>query len=290
MASVGIKDAGDFDNGKIIGSQYFQMTIHSSRQQRASSESAYFSAFDYLPNLTIFTHTIGKKILFDSRKKAVGILVENTQIPFTLEVAKEVILSAGAFQSPQLLMVSGVGPKDTLEQYDIPVVYNNPNVGQNMVDHVWFGPSVRVKLETASKWNDDPEYRLSVYEAYREHQEGPLTSNGGDFGAFEKVPDDLRKNFTKAALQDLAAYPDDYPEIEVSKLLRISITRPSRLSLGANLNQVRGRPNLPRQFPFPSTLRRLPIRLDRRSAHGANIPWQHHDPLLRHARRARHQP
>lgn len=231
MASVGIFDAREFDNGKILGSQYFKVTIDSIRQQRASSESAYLSAFDDLPNLTIFTHTLGSKVLFDSQKKVVGVVAENTNIPFTLKVKKEVVLSAGSFQSPQLLMVSGVGPKDILEQHNIPVVYDNPNVGQNMVDHVWFGPSVRVKLETASKWNDDPEYRLSVYEAYREHHEGPLTSNGGDFGAFEKVPEGLRKTFTKAALQDLAAYPDDYPEIEVIAPLSVSSSCLSKESM-----------------------------------------------------------
>jgi choline dehydrogenase-like flavoprotein len=112
-------------------------------------------------------------------------------------------------------MVSGVGPRDALEQYDIPIVYENPNVGQNMMDHVWFGPAVRVNLETASRWNNDPEYLRSVYEAYWENQEGPLTSNGGDFGAFEKIPEDLRKGFTKQALEDLAEYPDDWPDVEV---------------------------------------------------------------------------
>jgi choline dehydrogenase len=137
MDSIGIKDAGDFDNGEILGSQYLQMTIHSSRQERASSETAYLSAFGDLPNLTIFTHTIAKKLIFDDQKKAVGVVVENTHIPFTLMVTKEVILSAGAFQSPQLLMVSGVGPKDLLQRHGILVVHDNPNVGQNLIDHVW---------------------------------------------------------------------------------------------------------------------------------------------------------
>lgn len=214
MATVGIKDAGDFDNGKILGSQYFKLTISSPQQQRASSESSYLSAFKDLPNLTLYTHTLGKKILFDDQQNAIGVVAENTNMPFTLKATNEVILSAGAFQSPQLLLVSGIGPKATLEAHKIPILHENPNVGQNMVDHVWFGPAVRVKLETNSRWNDDPDYRLSVYGAFHKDREGPLTSNGGDFGAFEKVPDDLRENFTKAALKDLAAYPDDYPEIE----------------------------------------------------------------------------
>jgi choline dehydrogenase len=278
MASVGIKDAGDFDNGKILGSQYFKLTISSPQQQRASSESSYLSAFKDLPSLTLYTHTLGKKVLFDDENNAIGVVVENTNMPFTLKATNEVILSAGAFQSPQLLMVSGIGPKATLEAHNIPVLHDNPNVGQNMVDHVWFGPAVRVKLETNSRWSDDPDYKLSVYEAFHKNHEGPLTSNGGDFGAFEKIPDDLRENFTKAALGDLAAYPDDYPEIEVSRSPSMTTTfRPKAFTL--TFYQVRCGPHLPRRFPLPPACRRIPIRVHRRRPHGAHLAGQHDDPL-----------
>lgn len=214
MKAIGIQDAGDFDNGKILGSQYMKTTIDATLQQRASSESAYLSAFKDLPNLTIFTHTIGTKVLFDKYKRATGVVAENTGMPFTLTVNNEVILSGGAFHSPQLLMLSGVGPAEILKEHGIPVVHDNPHVGQNLSDHVWFGVSIRTKLETASRWNDDLDYRLRLFEEFRQSHEGPLTSNGGDFAAFEKVPDDLRKDFTDAALQDLAAYPKDWPDIE----------------------------------------------------------------------------
>jgi choline dehydrogenase len=285
MDSIGIKDAGDFDNGKILGSQYFQMTIHSSRQERASSETAYLSAFGDLPNLTIFTHTIGKKLIFDDQKKAVGVVVENTHIPFTLMVTKEVILSAGAFQSPQLLMVSGVGPKDLLQRHGIPVVHDNPNVGQNLIDHVWFGPSVRIKLETASRWYDDPEYRLRLYDTYRQNHEGPLTSNGGDFGAFEKVPEDMRQNMTESAREALAAYPDDWPEIEVSNTY-LDFDFPSNKSiLGSVVNKapVCRRSHLFGQLPNPSTFRRLSVRLHRCGPHGPGISRKHHHSFRGHA-------
>ena len=214
MHAVGIKDAGDFDNGSILGSQYMKTTIDASLQQRASSESAYLSAFDDLPNLTIFTHTSGSKVLFDKYKKATGVVAENTGIPFTLKVKNEVILSGGAFHSPQLLMLSGVGPSEVLKDFDIPIVHNNPHVGQNLSDHVWFGVSIRTKLETASLWNYDLDYRLRVFQDFSQHHEGPLTSNGGDFAAFEKVPHDLRDDFTESAIQDLDAFPKDWPDIE----------------------------------------------------------------------------
>ncbi|KAH8704558.1 putative versicolorin B synthase [Phaeosphaeriaceae sp. PMI808] len=214
MQAVGIKDAGDFDNGKIMGSQYMKLTIDASLQQRASSESAYLSAFNDLPNLTIFTHTIGSKVLFNKYKKVTGVVAENTGIPFTLTVKNEVILSGGAFHSPQLLMLSGIGPAEILSEYDIPMIHDNPHVGQNLSDHVWFGASVRTKLETASRWNDDLGYRLQAFQEFSQNHRGPLTSNGGDFAAFEKVPDELRKRFTDVTLRELSAFPNDWPDIE----------------------------------------------------------------------------
>lgn len=104
---------------------------------------------------------MAKKIIFDSNKKAIGVAVESGLSSFTLTANMEVILSAGAFQSPQLLMVSGVGPKYQLDALGIPVVADRPGVGQNLQDHVFFGPSYRVKDTTATKVANDPLYLLS---------------------------------------------------------------------------------------------------------------------------------
>ena len=94
---------------------------------------------EYLVNLKVYTETLARKIVFDSNKKAVGVEVQSLGLPYTIHASKEVIVSAGAFQSPQLLMVSGVGPRETLENLDIEVVSELPGVGQNMWDHILFG-------------------------------------------------------------------------------------------------------------------------------------------------------
>ncbi|MGG6498183.1 UNVERIFIED_CONTAM: GMC family oxidoreductase N-terminal domain-containing protein, partial [Bacteroidetes bacterium 56_B9] len=74
------------------------------------------------PNLRVFTLTKAKKILFEN-KRATGVRVTSGGfIPYTIRARKEVILSAGAFQSPQLLMVSGIGPASTLRRFNIPVI------------------------------------------------------------------------------------------------------------------------------------------------------------------------
>ena len=70
----------------------------------------------------------------------------------TLSATKEVIISAGAFQSPQLLMVSGIGPSEQLEAHGIDVIANRPGVGQNMWDHPFLAPTYRVQVTTFTKF------------------------------------------------------------------------------------------------------------------------------------------
>jgi choline dehydrogenase len=93
---------------------------------------------------------MAKKILF-TKTKATGVQVQSNGATTNLQANKEVIVSAGVFQSPQLLMVSGVGPKATLEKLNIPVVADRPGVGQGMQDHVFFGPSYRVNVPTITR-------------------------------------------------------------------------------------------------------------------------------------------
>lgn len=97
--------------------------------------------------MEIWTSTLAKRILFGGDKKAIAVEVHSKGIHYTLKARKEVIVCAGAFQSPQLLMVSGIGH---LEESDIEVVVDRPGVGQNMQDHIFFGPAYRVKVDTLS--------------------------------------------------------------------------------------------------------------------------------------------
>ncbi|MFP3548186.1 GMC family oxidoreductase N-terminal domain-containing protein, partial [Rhizobium sp. SIMBA_035] len=75
-----------------------------------------------------------RRIVFDGNR-AVGVEVTRAGNVETVWAKKEVILSAGAFQSPQLLMLSGIGPKDELQRHGIDVVADLPGVGQNLQDH-----------------------------------------------------------------------------------------------------------------------------------------------------------
>lgn len=131
FSELNISTIEDFNSGSLIGAQYTTTTIDPSGEQRASSEETFLEACAGRSNLKVYQLTMAKKIVFDSNLSATGVEVEAAGVlPLTIKATKEVILSAGAFQSPQLLMVSGIGPQATLDQYGIQVLVDNPNVGQ----------------------------------------------------------------------------------------------------------------------------------------------------------------
>ncbi|KAF2758892.1 alcohol oxidase [Pseudovirgaria hyperparasitica] len=213
---VGMPIAQDFNSGTLRGGQYCSSTIIPTDQHRGSSDKTYLAAASARPNLKVFQLTMAKQITFNGNKKATGVLVEAAGLlPFVISARKEVILSAGAFHSPQLLMVSGIGPAATLKEFNIPVLVNNPNVGQNMWDHVFAGPSYRVALETFTRLANDLVYVGEQFIAnYTLAQEGPLTNPVSDWLAWERVPARFKNKFSLEAKAQLAYFPEDWPEIE----------------------------------------------------------------------------
>lgn len=216
FAAIGIGEAPDFNSGSLMGAQYCTSTIRPVDQTRSSSAAFLKSAvLGNLSNLKVYTGTRAEKILFDSNKKATGVRVKTGILaPYTLFASKEVVISTGAFQSPQLLMVSGVGPRGELEPHGIPVISNVPGVGQNMWDHPTFGPSYPVDLITLTKEARDPIYLADQLFRYTSNQSGPLTNPVADFLAWEKMPNPLRSQYSPSTLAKLSQFPSDWPEVE----------------------------------------------------------------------------
>ena len=117
---------------------------------RMSTLLTYINPNRHRLNLTIKANVLATGIIFDG-KKATGVAVESGGEEFTVE-GEEIILSAGAVQSPQLLMLSGVGPADHLRSLGIQVVHDLPGVGKNMKDH----PGVAVRLTVKEGFPMDP--------------------------------------------------------------------------------------------------------------------------------------
>lgn len=131
LEQIGIHPINGFTSGKLFGSSYLINTIDHTTGARESSETAFLQPALGRPNLIVYDSTLARQVLFRNRT-AIGVQVDTQGKIYNLSAKKEVILSAGVFQSPQLLMVSGVGPAATLKQYNIPVVADRPGVGQNM--------------------------------------------------------------------------------------------------------------------------------------------------------------
>ncbi|EMR85826.1 hypothetical protein ACHAPC_007602 [Botrytis cinerea] len=217
LGEIGINDIQDFNTGSLMGKQYCSSTIDPSSQKRESSQTAYYdSTVQKRSNLKVYSLTTAQKVLFDNDKKATGVRVTSLGfIPYTINARKEVIMSAGAFQSPQLLMLSGIGPKDTLAKWNIPAISILEGVGQNMWDHIFFGPTYRVKVQTLTRLANDLIYTAAQFIGpYLIQKIGPLTNPICDYLGWEKLPSSLRDSFSSSTLNDLAQFPPDWPEIE----------------------------------------------------------------------------
>lgn len=156
---------------------------------------------------------MAKKVLFKNTNQASGVRVETLGIPYTLTARKEVILSAGAFQSPQLLMVSGIGPRSTLQKFNIPVIKDLPGVGQNMQDHVMFGVTNEVNVTTATTLVSNLAAAAEAAISYVSGL-GALTAPGFGVLGWEKLPAASRASLSAATLEALTTLPNDWPEVE----------------------------------------------------------------------------
>lgn len=216
MSEVGIEEVEDFNSGSLMGHQYCAMTIQQADASRSSSESAFLQTGFKFGSWTVYQFAMAKKIIFDADHRATGVVVEQGN-QFILSASREVILCAGAFQSPQLLMVSGVGPAEIIHAHGIDLVVDLPGVGQNMWDHVFFGPSYGVNVPTLGMLDNDLSLLLAQVELWLLGGNGILTNPSTDYIAFEKLPKASRSIFSPRNEQDLAWFPSDWPEVEVGR-------------------------------------------------------------------------
>lgn len=214
LEESGMLAINGFNGGKMLGSAYATFTINPINAERSSSESSFLHAALKNTTLQVYKQTLAQQILFSSSKTAIGVSVSTGGLKYTLSAKKEVVVSAGAFQSPQLLMVSGIGPNAILQKLNIPVVKDLPGVGQNLWDQPWFGSSFRVNVPTASPLQGNPAAYAEAIQAYITRATGPLSiSSGGIFG-WEKLPNATRATLSPSTLAALSQFPADWPELE----------------------------------------------------------------------------
>lgn len=123
----------DFNGAHLEGVGLFPVTVKNS--QRCGSAQAYLLDGKNRPNLTILSKSQATKILFEG-KRAIGVRIIHQGQEMDISARHEVILSAGAINSPTLLLQSGIGPQAELEKHQIPIVHLLPGVGKNLHDHL----------------------------------------------------------------------------------------------------------------------------------------------------------
>lgn len=139
MNALNIPSSEDSLAGVNYGAWNMVCSIDPSQQTRSYAASAYYAPIASRKNLHVFTNTTVLKVLLekgDSDLRATGASVCHDQHICELQARREVILSAGTIQSPQLLEISGIGARGVLEAAGIEVKLENKNVGENLQDHM----------------------------------------------------------------------------------------------------------------------------------------------------------
>ncbi|KAL8827722.1 MAG: hypothetical protein Q9170_006899 [Blastenia crenularia] len=158
----------DHNSGDTLGISVCQLSTRNGH--RVTASEAFLSSRP--SNLTIMTNAAVTKISLQG-KKAVGVQVGEKQI----FAKREVILSAGAVDSPKLLLLSGIGPSDDLKKLDIPIVQDLPGIGKNLHDHMHIFLITTQKPEShhRSSYIDSPEKLQEARKQYAVDQTGPLS-------------------------------------------------------------------------------------------------------------------
>lgn len=184
-AENGIPTNPDFNGASQEGAGFFQTTTR--RGRRASTAVAYLRPARQRGNLRVKTSALAQRILFDGRR-AVGVSYKQGGTVRSARARKEVLVCSGAYNSPQLLQLSGVGPADLLRQHGIDMVLDAPGVGHDLQDHM----QVRMVMRCAQPitLNDivaSPARKLWAGLQYATLRKGPLTIAAGTAGAFFKT-------------------------------------------------------------------------------------------------------
>lgn len=183
----------DFASGGGIGVTQAVESIRASNRTRSYA----YNTFGYLannrPNFELHHDAWASKIGF-TNKKADSVTYNDTLTGTMHNLrAKEIVVTAGGINSPQLLMLSGVGPADRLRELGIPLVQDTPQVGQNLYDHHYavMEYTATPEVDTVWQWRDNATRGAIERERYERNGDGLLGTVGGDVFGARRLPDSV---------------------------------------------------------------------------------------------------
>jgi choline dehydrogenase len=218
-SELGIPRNDDFNGARQEGAGYYQLFTRNG--WRCSSATAYLRPAQRRPNLRVKTDAHVTRILFEGTRAA-GVRYRQRGVDREVRAAREVIVSAGSVQSPQLLQLSGVGPAELLEPFGIAVVKDLPGVGENLQDHLQL--RVMYKCTKPITTNDDlASWARSVKIGLQwlVARTGPLAIGINQGGLFARVlpgsrTPDVQFHFATLSAELAGAKPHPWPGFTMS--------------------------------------------------------------------------
>lgn len=186
---AGIERTDDFNDGDNAGIGYFDVNQRSG--WRWNTSKAFLRPAKSRPNLTIWTEAQVERLTFergdDGALSCNGAVVNRAGTPVTVTAKREVILSAGAVNSPQILQLSGIGPADLLRQHGINVVLDAPHVGENLQDHLQIRAVYKVQgTRTLNTLANSLWGKAAIGLEYMFKRTGPMSMAPSQLGAFTR--------------------------------------------------------------------------------------------------------
>ena len=215
-AAAGIPRAADLNGADNTGAGLTPVSVR--RGRRFSVVDGYLRPALRRPNLTVVTGARATRLLVErGRARGVAYLLDGHEEEAGAD--REVVLAAGAIDTPRLLLLSGIGPPDELERHDIPVVHASPEVGRNLRDHLANGVLAAVDGETLYT-AERPRHLLSWLVGGR----GPLASNVAEAAAFVRIDreapaPDLELIFAPVLFEEEGTVPPSQDGVTVAAVL-----------------------------------------------------------------------
>jgi choline dehydrogenase-like flavoprotein len=187
--AAGIPRTDDFNTGDNEGVGYFQ--VNQRRGWRWSTASAFLKPARHRANLTVLTGAQAEGLILDGHR-ATGVRFRKDGQPAMATAAREVILSAGAIGSPQLLMLSGIGPGAHLRDHGIEIIHDAPGVGSNLQDHLQLRCAWQVTgVATLNQLSATLFGKARIALEYALKRSGPMSMAPSQLGAFARSGPDV---------------------------------------------------------------------------------------------------
>ncbi|MFM0023656.1 GMC family oxidoreductase [Paraburkholderia azotifigens] len=194
---AGYKRTDDFNGAQFEGAGIYD--VNTRNGQRSSSSFEYLHPVLNRKNLTVEREVLVTQVLFDTERRATGVVVKQDGSVRHFTAKREVILSAGAVDTPKLLQLSGVGDSALLAEHRVPLVHHLPAVGQNLQDHLCVSFYYRSNVKTLNDEMRPLLGKLKLGLQYLLTRKGPLAMSVNQAGGFFKSSE-------KEALPNLQLY------------------------------------------------------------------------------------